>query len=461
MPKIVTELDIELAKWNAKIQQIKLDQKQLVAEARKDNFGGAMGDKVRDLVAAVSLTAGFAKFREIAAHFDDISDAADKMGESTDVIQRVGFAAAQSGSSIEGIASSFVKLEKALGDIDNTGARAALANLGLDAQALVDMPLDQKIIALSAAFDEARQNGTGMNDLMTLLGKNAAELIPLLSQGKEGIEEMLGAAPVLAAEAVDALAELNDEMDALGSKAQTVFAQLAVRSSTTLEALWRTLTGPSGQTFDMVIDQMADEMNERRDTAAKRRKRPKNAINTQEEADALKKEKEESEAAKKAAKEDEDRAKRITDLQRDIENKRISLLPKDQQLVEFKDKLQKLLEDVNFADATMGGLDEAIRMAGDAAEEERLLGLKKQALEWQGQIDQLADAGKKQEQTVKSARTPGAVTAAINSIFGRSANELILDESKRQTQVLERIDKNIGKLAEGRDDPFGETFEFP
>lgn len=462
MAKVVTEYDIELAKWNAKIAQIKADMKSAAAAAKKEGLGEKMFGGLKDAVGAFSLGAFVAQLREVTSHYDEISDAADKMGESTDVIQRVGFAASQSGTSIDALNNSFIKLEKALGDVENAGAREALANLGITAEQIAEMPLDEKIIALSKAFDTARANGTGMNDIMTLLGRSAADLIPLLSQGEEGIRSMLADAPVLAADAVDALSELNDEIDALGSRAQTVFGKFAVNLGMQLSVLKTFLT--TGATLDQALDYEADQMNERREATAKRRKRPRTAANTEDAAAAAKQLKEDADAAKKAADEEEARAKRIDKLKADIENKRVSMLPDDQQLAEYKAKLQALYEDVNFVDATMDGLDEAIRMAVDAADEERLLGLKKQAMEWQSEIDSLAEKGQKTKtETVKTASTPGDVAAAINTIFGRSANELILDESKRQTQIMERMDKSLQKIADGDStDPFNqEVFAFP
>jgi hypothetical protein len=41
---------------------------------------------------------------------------------------------------------------------------------------------------------------------------------------------------------------------------------------------------------------------------------------------------------------------------------------------------------------------------------------------------------------------PGLFASAVNLIMGRSANELILDESKKQTSKLESIDRQLGEM---------------
>jgi hypothetical protein len=472
MARVTTELDIELAKWNAKTAQIKSDMRQLSAAAKKENVGDAFTGKIQAAIAGVSVAGTVAALRSVAGTFDEISDAADKMGESTDTIQAIKFAAEQSGSSIDALSGGFIKLEKALGDVENSKARDALADMGLTAEQLAAMPLDEKLIAFSAAFEKAREKGTGVNDIMTLLGKSAADLIPLLSQGEEGIRAMLADAPVLASEAVDALAQLNDEMDALGARATATGGKVAVGLSMMASIAWRAVT--ENKTLDQLLQDEADKMNERSEESTRRRRRPKVAPNTddnaaakKEEEDAAKAEekaaKDAEDAAEKAAKEEEDRQKRIVGLQQEIEDKRISLLPPAEQLTEFKTKLQSMLEDVDFVNPTMQGLDEQIRMSQDPEEQERLLRIKKEALEMEANIARLEKADAPQEETQRSARTPGSVAAAMNTIFGRSANELVLDESKRQTQVLERIDKGIQKLA-GNGQSLGaesDTFIFP
>lgn len=227
----------------------------------------------RAFAFTASAGVAVATLRNVAGRFDEISDAADKMGESTDVIQRVGFAAAQSGSSIDEVASSFLRLEKSLGDVENSGAREALANLGITAESLSALPLDQKILVFAAAFEKARASGTGVNDIMTLLGKSAGNLIPLFSQGEDAIKGMLQDAPVLASEAVDALSLLNDEMDRVGNKATVVGGQMLAGWGLIVEAIGKMIEEPSRGVMGPggILDELGKEMNDRAEAADKRR----------------------------------------------------------------------------------------------------------------------------------------------------------------------------------------------
>jgi len=87
------------------------------------------------------------------------------------------------------------------------------------------MPLDEKIIAFSEAFQRARETGTGMHDIQTLLGRSAADLVPLFEQGGDALREMFERAPVMADETVQQMARVNDQIDEMIMKTKTWLAE--------------------------------------------------------------------------------------------------------------------------------------------------------------------------------------------------------------------------------------------
>lgn len=195
-------------------------------ERRISGFGASVGKSMPNLTGMLGLGAVGAAIKGTLGEFDDLADTALKLNESTEVIQRVKFAADQAGTSIDGVAGAALKLEKALGDVENTKAAEALAHLGITGQSLAEMSLDEKMIALSGAFEQARATGTGYNDIVDLMGKSAGELIPLLSAGKEGLEAMFANAPVLADSAVQNMAAMNDKVDGFVARTKAGFGAL-------------------------------------------------------------------------------------------------------------------------------------------------------------------------------------------------------------------------------------------
>lgn len=464
MPKVTTELDIELAKWNAKIAQIKADEKRIAQEAKEVNLGEKLFGGLSGAMSAFGAAGIGVAIKATLGHFDEIGDAATRLGETPETIQRVARAAELSGSSLEGMATSVLKLEKNLGDVENAKPAAILESYGLSVERIMAMPLDEKIVALADAFKKARDDGTGVYELQQLLGKSSAELIPLLEEGGDSLRSMYEGTAVVGNEAVYQMAALNDELDNViknlqqmgGSALMTVHDKML-----DFGVLIADMFGDKSalKKREAYYEQRKSHAEDKAAAVVARRESRAASLGTlrnmhDPEAERAAKE------AEKIAREEEQRAQRIDALQKDIEAKRISMLPDDQQLAAFRDKLRAVLDGVSMVSPTMGELQRQIDLAPDNSDErERLLKTQKEAMETQSQIDRLSN--KTNTQTVKSAHLPGAVTAAMNEIFGRSANELILDESKRQTQVLERIDKGIQKIVGRDDNPFGdEVFAF-
>ncbi len=192
-------------------------------------FGGGIGG------AVAGVTGAAVAVKSLMSSYDDLADTALKLGESTETLQRVQQVAELSGTSIDGVAASMLRLEKSLGDGENLAAAKALENLGLTSEKLIAMSLDEKLAAFSDAFQQARASGTGYNDILELMGKSAGELIPLFSQGGEALREAFGQAPVVLDETVQQMAVLNDAVDQFMMKlkpfAGQVFGQFMVGSA--------------------------------------------------------------------------------------------------------------------------------------------------------------------------------------------------------------------------------------
>jgi hypothetical protein len=475
MAKVTTEFDIELAKWQAKITQIKADMKSTKAAAKSTDLGGAMFGGLKGMLPALGAGAAAAGIKTMLGQMDDLADISIKLGETPEVLQRVDRAAQLLASvNVDGVANSMLKLERALGDVDNAAGREALARYGVTAEQLMSLPLDQKILVLSDAFKQARDSGSGLADLQSLMGRSAAELIPMLEASREEITGLFDATRVVGNEAVFAMAALNDEFDLLIGNAQTAGKEALVLGSNLAGALMAAIQvgaakgdefldwlsggnavvkrvldplGMLGGVGDKdAIDKAAQARFEAAEATEKkikefddRRAARAKAIGQQGEAAAAASKQAEEDKAfeadwkvkEKAQAEARSREENIARMQKQLEEGRIELLPDDQKLGEYERKLK-----------------EAQERAGSSAnfgDEEGRLKAELEALEMQRKI---AALGNEDQKAVKSASTPGGVAGALNILFGRSANELILDESKQQTaavkentRVLNRIEK--------------------
>jgi len=236
------ELTLGIQNFQANLDRARADVRKTAGEMSRDmrNVGGGPGGGMMggmgagiaslgtNLLGAMGMTAGIAGLgagiKGALTAADDLADLTLALNESAEGLQRVDFAAQQAASiGVDQVAKSMMRLERSLGDVENVRAAEALERLGLSASQLAGMSLEEKILALSEAFEKARLEGTGMADIQDLLGRSAADLVPLFAQGKEGIEAMFERAPVLAEETVQEMARINDELDAIIMKSKTAF----------------------------------------------------------------------------------------------------------------------------------------------------------------------------------------------------------------------------------------------
>lgn len=206
--------------WKRTVQDVRVGARQMKQETRGigDGIGKGIKGAGREMMGLIGLGGGLIGVmqgvKSSLQWADDMADLTQKLNESAVVLQRVDYAAQQAASvGVEQVAKAMLKLEDNLGDITNTKVSEAFDNIGISAKDLIGLPLDQKLLALSSAFQEARATGVGLADAKELMGRQAEELIPLLNLSQKALEDMFAAAPALADEAIQKMAELNDKFD--------------------------------------------------------------------------------------------------------------------------------------------------------------------------------------------------------------------------------------------------------
>lgn len=155
---------------------------------------------------AVSAVTGF--FRSMMAEVGRIDDLSQRLGESTETIQRVGEAAHFAGSNLEMVIKSMSKLT-----VEAANGSEKFAALGISAQDFANAPLEGKLIMLSAALEKANGDQGQMIALMDLLGGKAQDLIPLLAQGPAALSEAFAEASIISDAAIKGITAFEDALD--------------------------------------------------------------------------------------------------------------------------------------------------------------------------------------------------------------------------------------------------------
>lgn len=503
---VYTKLAVELSEMQAGMAKARGEVKAYKDFAKREGSGigpalfsgigpGASAAFQTALGAAGAAGIG-ALFKGRLEHYDRLNDTAAKLGESVEVIQRVGRAAELSDSSVDELASAMLKLEKNLGDPENERAASALEHFGLTAQGLMALPLDQKILALSDAFKQARASGAGVADLQDLLGKGSSALIPLISQEREEIAALFADVEALSADAVQNMADANDRIEGFF---KNTLDRLSLGFNEAL-LLWELVAEKfKGQDFDKTLEKIGARSQDksRKDAASARAKETGAAA--LEEGRALAEAAKAEDAARKSI--EKSLAASAGHLSR-IHRAAVEALPDRDKVPALEKDLSGVFDEMQkaggaFYDASLGGLQqwadavkgriEAAKTAGDTAEQDRWGKLYEKILEMlehagaisaeidkvtAGLRDKAATAAKEQadeleklrkdekerrkkekdieeqiaDLTPREPRVPGSLAQSLNRLGGRSSGELVLDESRKQTTKLAKLEELLREI---------------
>lgn len=185
-------------------------------------FSGEIKNMFASAFAAGAIIAGF---RQWMQEMDRVQKLGQRFGETAETIQRVSLSASLAGGDIELVTKATSKLTVAASQAEKGNAALAeqFSELGINAAEFVGMSMEQKLLALSQAYQDAEGSGSKMTTLMELLGGRAQDLIPLLAQGPAALKESFDSATVASQGTVDQIAAFNDSLELLKNKASVVF----------------------------------------------------------------------------------------------------------------------------------------------------------------------------------------------------------------------------------------------
>jgi hypothetical protein len=129
---------------------------------------------------------------ESVNRLDDIGDAADRLDLSASALYGLRHAAIMSDASFEDLQTGLERLLANVGEaaMGNKELGRSFQRLGLDASDLEGMKLDQSFLTVAGALSEVKSKYEQAALAKSIFGKGAVSLLPLLRQGKDGIEQL-------------------------------------------------------------------------------------------------------------------------------------------------------------------------------------------------------------------------------------------------------------------------------
>ena len=311
-------------------------------------------------------------FKGIAEELHKVHKMSLQFGESAESIQRVAEAAKLCGVDVEAVAKSAAKVtinaKDAVGG--NEKLSDAFKSIGIDAREFVDLPLEDKLVALSEGYEQAGSQAEKMAAMKDVLGKSYMELIPILAKGSDELKEMFANANVASNEAVENIAVTMEKLEhsfstlkAYGAESLnvliTIFNNLCNAAAVAI-AYVTNLTHGFGAAKEAAaavlegIDQAEKEEDER---ARKKLENAKKSA-TGDDLDKVN-------AAKKALEDEAKAEKELADLQADNAKKKEEYHLRHITLNERELEIKKRLQELDVADALAKTGDVATKVKND------------------------------------------------------------------------------------------------
>lgn len=200
-------------------------------------------------IAAIGMMAGLAL--NTAATADNLDEMSIKTGISITRLQEMGYASKLLGTDLETVIGANAKLIRSMAAAEKgTGAQAkAFRELGVKVKDAHGNLRDSQVV-MGEVFDALGkiQNPAERDALaMTLFGKSAQELNPLIAAGAAGMADLTDQAhkmgAVMSEEDVKAAAEVNDQLEGLKLGFQGVVSQIGMAFMPMLSGLAGTAQG--------------------------------------------------------------------------------------------------------------------------------------------------------------------------------------------------------------------------
>ncbi|WP_395753320.1 hypothetical protein [Prosthecobacter sp.] len=210
------------------------------------------GDLKQTIAGAFAFGAVSSFVSNFIGEMARIKDLADRLGESTDTIQRVGNAAKLSGVDLEYVTKVLTKLTtEAAKSADGFNA------IGVSGAAFANAGMEDKILMLAKAYEECGGSQDKLLKLMSLLGPKGQDMMIMLAGGAEELKNLFNEVPTVNAKTINSMAKLDDTIDKLVQRSKAGFGDLieltahwAAKTLAAYQTLEPLFTGKQGKSFD-------------------------------------------------------------------------------------------------------------------------------------------------------------------------------------------------------------------
>lgn len=213
----------------------KLKQGLKKAVGALKNLGSA-ALKVGSQIAKIGFASAAALATKALHSFSSFGDQMDKMsartGASVEALSQLKFAAEQSGQSVEQLESVMIGMARQTRNLERglSTAKEGFGALGLTFEDIQGKSPEDQFLLMADRLKNIEDPTKRAGVAMEVFGRAGRNLIPLLSQGEDGIRAMMEQADALgltlSKKTTDAAAVFTDKMNALKQTANAAFVNI-------------------------------------------------------------------------------------------------------------------------------------------------------------------------------------------------------------------------------------------
>ena len=177
---------------------------------------------MRTALVGVAGVAGFGYLIKSSLNAtDSLKKTADKIGTTTEALSALRYAAERTGVQTNTLDMAMQRFTRRTAEAaKGTGeAKGAIKELGLDANKLQRLSLDQQMVSLAGAFGNVTSKSDRLRIAFKLFDSEGAALVNTLALGEAGLEEMFGRAKtlglVMSSQAAAGVEKANDAISDL------------------------------------------------------------------------------------------------------------------------------------------------------------------------------------------------------------------------------------------------------
>jgi len=219
-------------------------------------FGGSVLSVMSGSLLADGFTKATAAVFDFASSGAAIDDIANRTGASAEALSQLKYAAEQSGASIEDVEKGGRKLGQVLTDAGNgsKAAATALSAVGLTAEHLSGLSLDEQLKAVAEGLKTIEDPGARASAAMDLFGKSGANLVPLMEDGAAGITKLMNEADQLGLTLSGEQATAAASFDDAWAKLQATLGNVGKIIGTAVAPVLTTLLNIATQAIPTIIN---------------------------------------------------------------------------------------------------------------------------------------------------------------------------------------------------------------